>query len=533
MPDHHEPEQMKRPSVSSRDSSSSDASNGDDAASMHLAALRGQELSDAALLRSKQGRQAVIHGIRHHLSFAQLPPVVALCQQPEYTALARARHARLIMSNIVPEMGDDAVLPYCIWHPETATEETYRNVAKMYPHLKYSVARACAVAGYTRLYRELDVLPEVAVAEEAQASERGGEIFKLIMAQPVRYAVMNDYENKIQRTPRPGAFLNGDTAVASVLRLRSEDPGSVLHAWPSYWDIEEDGYIGEEDVGHLGEDYFGTVTACEIELLEKPLPADLPTVNKDVLILMAAYDGNMDRYARLARPDLIRGEAACIARGIYHNTCFAKWWGARNLFPAAVNARRTMVNDLSYLTPGIADEDLPYLIWHPLRPDINTLFEIVRREPRMWVTVAHACIACNYTRLFDLLLPRITPTRELLWEAEQAYNTHFKELLAPLKEQGKLVGGRGEAASEEDKEPTESLVSGRLWLDSLWEKYHPRLWAGLRANAASLELYLMVPEKIRQEAAASEVGNYALYQFDDGIDREWDESIFEKLAVKD
>lgn len=518
----------------------SDTSDGDNVASMHLAALRGHELSDSALLQSKQGRQAVIHGIRHHLSFAQLSAVVAVCQRPEYAVLARARNARLIMSNIVPEMGDDdAVLPYCIWHPETATEETYRKVVRAYPHLKYNVARACAVAGHAALYRELDVLPEVAVAEEAQASERGGEIFELIMAQPVRYAVMNDYENKLYDRPRPGASLNGDTAVVSVLRLRSENPDNVPDAWPSYWDIEEDGYIGEEDVGHLGEDYFGTVTAPEIELLGKPLPADLPAVNKDVLILMAAYEGNMDRYARLARPDLIHGEEACIARGIYHNTCFAKWWGSRNLFPAAVNARRTMINDLSYLTPGIADEDLPYLIWYPLRPDINTLFEIVRREPRMWVAAAHACIACNYTRLFDLLLPRITPTRELLWEAEQAYNPHFKQLLAPLKEQDKLVRadglvrGQSEAAAEENKEPTESLVSGRLWLDSMWEKHHFKLWAGCRANAASLELYLMVPDKIRQEAAASEVGNYALYQFDDGVDREWDESIFEKSAIKE
>ena len=38
---------------------------------------------------------------------------------------------------------------------------------------------------------------------------------------------------------------------------------------------------------------------------------------------------------------------------------------------------------------------------------------------------------------------------------------------------------------------------------------------------------MMVPEKIRTEAAASETLNYALYQFDDDIDREWDESIFD------
>ncbi|EGX89494.1 hypothetical protein CCM_07746 [Cordyceps militaris CM01] len=503
---------------------------------VRLLALRGQELPTADRVKLGYAKQAIIHGIRHHLAFAQSLEVVAVCQQPSYPAFTRARHARLIMSNIVPDMGDDdAVFPYCIWHPEVAAEDTYREVARRYPGLKYHVSRACAVAGYLTLYKELHVLPEVAVAEEAQASERGGEIFQHIMAQPMRYAVMNDYENKLYEPPRPGACLNADTAIASVLQFRRMDPDDRLQAWPSYWDIEEDGYIGEEEeVGHGSERHFGTVTAREIELLENPLPVDLPVVNKDVLILMAAYEGNLDRYARLQRPSVLRGEEGCIARGIYHNTSFAKWCATQNLNPAASNARRTMVNDLSWLTPSIAEEDLPYMIWYPLRPDFKTLFEIVRREPRMWVAVAHACIACNYARLFDLLLSRITPTRELFWESGYASNPHFKEMLAPLQEQGKLKEGKGGAVAEEDKEPTETLVSGWLFVDSIWEKHHRKLYAGHRANAASLELYMMVPEKIRTEAAASETLNYALYEFDDGIDRKWDESIFHKqLKIED
>ncbi|KAJ6780967.1 hypothetical protein PWT90_05392 [Aphanocladium album] len=530
MSDQRDPEPVIDVSPSSpRSDSSEDSGASHDAvsASTHLDALRGLRLPSAGILRSGHETHAVIHGIRHHLSFAQSQEVIAACQLPEHAAFARARHARLIMSNIVPDMGpEEGVYPYCIWHPDVATEGTYREVARRYPRLKYNVARACAVAGYTALYHELDLLPDVAVAEEAQASEKGVEILKHIMAQPVLYAAMNDYKNSFHEPPRSGACLNGDTAVVTTLRFRSEDPNLVPNAWPSYWDIEEDGYIDEENVGHFGEDYYGTVTARELDLLEKPLPSNLPAVNKDVLILMAAYEGNMDRYARLARPSIIHGEEACIARGIYHNTSFAKWCATNGTCLSAVNARRTMVNDLSYLTPDIADEDLPYMMWYPLRPDVNTLFEIVRREPRMWVAVAHACIACNYVELFDLILSHIAPTRELLWEAEHSHNTHFKEVLTPLKDQGKLVKGQGEAATEENKEPTETLVSGWLWVDSIWEQYHPRLYAGHRANAASLELYLMTSEKVRTEAAASGVGNFALYQFDDGIDRKWDETIF-------
>ena len=64
----------------------------------------------------------------------------------------------------------------------------------------------------------------------------------------------------------------------------------------------------------------------EIKLLHSPLPPDLPTTNKDILILMAAYEGNIDRYVRLRRPFFIRNELNCLVRGIYNSTTFARWW---------------------------------------------------------------------------------------------------------------------------------------------------------------------------------------------------------------
>ncbi|CAG8108457.1 unnamed protein product, partial [Penicillium nalgiovense] len=55
-------------------------------------------------------------------------------------------------------------------------------------------------------------------------------------------------------------------------------------------------------------------------------PTDLLTVDKDILILMAAWSGNIDRYARLHQPTMINGELPCVVRGIYHHPFFAKWW---------------------------------------------------------------------------------------------------------------------------------------------------------------------------------------------------------------
>lgn len=52
---------------------------------------------------------------------------------------------------------------------------------------------------------------------------------------------------------------------------------------------------------------------------------DLPTVEKDLLILMAANYGNIDRYPRLRRPAHVEGELNCVARGAHHDTMFALW----------------------------------------------------------------------------------------------------------------------------------------------------------------------------------------------------------------
>ncbi|OQE36151.1 hypothetical protein PENCOP_c012G03817 [Penicillium coprophilum] len=43
---------------------------------------------------------------------------------------ACARNARLIMTNVIPGGLEDPVLqPYCIWHPDFAGKDTYRQLA--------------------------------------------------------------------------------------------------------------------------------------------------------------------------------------------------------------------------------------------------------------------------------------------------------------------------------------------------------------------------------------------------------------------
>lgn len=166
----------------------------------------------------------IIYGIRHNEAFANSEAVRKLCSESDRRCYARARNARLIMSNIVPEIVRDDDKPYCIWYPDVASEETYRDLLMRYPEMRYTVGRACAVAGYAKLYHELDILPEVSIAEEARdnsESEGSKAILDTIMRQPVCFAVLNDYNRTFNiDNPSSPAWMNGDTAVRSSLNVR-------------------------------------------------------------------------------------------------------------------------------------------------------------------------------------------------------------------------------------------------------------------------------------------------------------------------
>ncbi|THC94788.1 hypothetical protein EYZ11_005734 [Aspergillus tanneri] len=288
-------------SSDSSSGSSSQSNSGSRQQEQWEAAVRGASLPDS--LACVTSRCAVIRGIRCYYEFATSNAVEEACTiySNVYPELARARNARLIMSNQIPEphqLEDPNHVPYCIWYPDFAQEETYREVARRYPNLRYQVGRACAAAGYISLYQELDLLPDVSIAEESRESSADGarQIFNIIMASPTRYAVMDDLHRSVCPHTKTPAFLNGDTAVHWMLEARSYPS----HALPLYPDIEEDRGIGEEKVElpHWRYQY----TYEEAKLLFTPLPPDLPTFKKDLLIQMAAYEGNFDRYSRLMRP---------------------------------------------------------------------------------------------------------------------------------------------------------------------------------------------------------------------------------------
>jgi hypothetical protein len=432
-------------------------------------AIRGEGIP--VDLSSFWHRRAVIRGIRDSLEFATSPAIVELCSGDDGCGQAhqfsRARNARLIMSDIIPDMQNPATQPYCIWYPELASEETYREVARQYPSMRYQVGRACAVACYTDLYKKLDLLPDVSIAEESREVDKDAEIYKIIMSAPQRYVVMEDFSRSVYlETPRTPAFLNGDMKPRWALEQRVKPrwalkqrvhPGKNLpETTADDIDIEEDGFIGLQDISleDIGgvEDYT-KLGPGQSDQLWMPLPPDLPFLEKRLQTQMAAWEGNVDRYSRLMHPRRLRTklEYNCVLRGIYHSTTFARWWAyqletnpGRAILPGkllsqgnerecreirtAINARMIMNNDIS----GIDDDSdcLPWVIWGPVKPSENTLGDLVRKCPSMRHQTAITCIICDYESIFRCLKPPYT--KSLYVAARRSENPFYLQYLEEI-----------------------------------------------------------------------------------------------------
>ncbi|KAF7187704.1 hypothetical protein HII31_11043 [Pseudocercospora fuligena] len=358
------------------------------------------------------------------------------------------------MSNRIPVIDSDEEIPYCIWHPQTASEETYRQLVKRYPAMVYQVGRACAVAGYDKLYGELEILPEVHIAEEAR--ECGNVvIYNRIMSSKIKCKIMNDYDRSIDDADPPMGFLNGDTAVLRMLDIKQEfkkadvpeydsDGEEKFELFPSEGYDEKTFNITEDmNIDTYRSETSGRTVTDEMlkELLTGPLPADLPTLDKDLLIKMAAYYGDTDRYVRLRRPKMLYGEYDCCVRGIYHNTLFAVWWSKQDMtykcgISNAVEARFIMNNVLSHVHSG--ESGRPYIIYYPTLATECTYRELARLKPNMWPQIARACIIAEYKDLFDEIVCKIVPDDGLLAEAGTKGDTHYKQALeARVAEVGK------------------------------------------------------------------------------------------------
>lgn len=502
-------------------------------------ALKGESLSSNlvtfANLNDIVVRCCIIHGIRHHLDFATSEAVITMCidnsnGSPEY---ARARNARLLMSNIIPEFSPDSpeLVPYCIWYPDVPSEETCRQVAWKYPFLRYHVGRVCAVAGYTHLFRELDLLPDTTIAHEAlDRGQKSLDIYRLIVSQPVRYTVMDDHTLSVHLDdPQAGSFMNGEACVVSTLRVTQsleEFENEYPRTTREYFDICEDMGIAEKTAG----DYPPKLTAEESALLYNPLPQDLPTTNKDLLILMAAYYGNIDRYARLRRlrRPMIAHEFKCVVRGIYHSVPFAKWWSEEiDRLPErkgidgielnmAITARFIMSNDVSRVKNELPAR-LPYFIWYPQLPRMETLAELSILQSKMLPQILHSCIVGNYQDLYDHFKGKVPPNRLLWGQARKSGNKHYlTDLESRAKEQdidlSRFEGTLGiyKDLIEEEMEPTTTMLKGRLCSSDVDPSggQPGGIYGGLQPTSSRVDLFICAPEGLRQIAENDEHWGY-------------------------
>lgn len=178
----------------------------------NLAAIQGKRIPDDPTNQIAQ--LFVARGIRIHDDLAR----ELHGHLPEFT---RALNARAIMSNRVPNIKSPDDFPYCFWHPDIPAERTLRVLVEKYPGndlLRYQVGRACTAGGYTSLYLEPDLLPNVAIAEEPRDNRTSGQaIYESNINSPTRWACMDDYNRCLHSTLRSVAHLNGDTCVRCML----------------------------------------------------------------------------------------------------------------------------------------------------------------------------------------------------------------------------------------------------------------------------------------------------------------------------
>ena len=483
--------------------------------------------------------------------FGQLSAaIIELCSGDDSQAhqFSRARNARLIMSNIIPDMQDPATEPYCIWYPEPASEETYRELARRYPSMRYQVGRACAAAWYTDLYKELDLLPDVSIAEEARNAAEDADIYKIIMSAPQRWAVMDDFTRTVNlKNPQAPAFLNGNMKPRRALGRRVPPPKNLPDTTADDIDIEEDGYIGlKEKISKVDRDAI--LGPGDSEHLWMPLPPDLPVLDKFLPTRMAAWEGNVDRYARLMHPRRLRTETEynCILRGIYHHTSFARWWAyqlgtnsRRIILPGkllsegnerecreirtAINARKIMNNDISDLDD---DSDcLPWLIWWPVRPHENTLRELASKCPSMRHQIAITTILCDYKSLFRSLKP---PPRESFFEAaKQSRNPFYLKYLEEFARERSIRSREIsefspydttiEASLQPDLELRDSFAHSSIQFSDIvvpWGQ-HPRdewgspgIYGGQPADPGVVERYMWLSSETAQKIEDEYSGIY-------------------------
>lgn len=255
-----------------------------------------------------------------------------------------------------------------------------------------------------------------------------------------------------------------------------------------------------------------TISPLALELLASPLPFDLPAVDKDLLILMAAYYGDIDRYVRLRRPEPLQDETDCCIRGIYHNTMFAIWWSKQQeqsstastimfRIDQAISARMIMNNVLHRMQAPSNQHGDPYLIWYPSIAAHTTYRELFRLRPSMAPRILRACIAGGYAELFNDILFQTEPDDAVIADAKIAGEPFTSDVEQRMDE----LGGKVKPLEFYEQWKRQSTKELRIVSNAL-SSFTGRaisadsdgLYEGDECNAQGVEVLASVPEHWRK-----------------------------------
>ncbi|KAF5986190.1 hypothetical protein FCOIX_1678 [Fusarium coicis] len=354
-------------------------------------AIRGDGV--LRLLEDRDGRAALVRDIRLHYHLAMSEPARRLSSS--MPQVSRARNARRIMSNDIPERMTAEEQPYCICHPDMATEDTYRSIASSLP--------TCAIRS-----AELDLLPEVSIAEEARESKTDGGklIYDEIMSFKYRYAIMGGFKRTVELIDHAcPAYLNGKTEVR--WRLTSRQGIACRFNDDLLPCIEEDIHLSLEDQDL--DERHGTLADDEAKLLYNPLPRDLPTVKKT---FVDTDDRPRRRHRTLCPARQLWKDINATRPRLYH-----PWFlTSHYVFPIryvwdfqrAIMARRIMLNDASVYEEGWpSGVPMPYIIWWPLQPQPDMLGLLAMKVSEMKRRCVAAAIVCDYENVYKSLDPEL------------------------------------------------------------------------------------------------------------------------------
>ncbi|KAL2139020.1 hypothetical protein VTI28DRAFT_5901 [Corynascus sepedonium] len=264
-------------------------------------------------------------------------------------------------------------------------------------------------------------------------------------------------------------------------------------------------------------------------------------MNKKLLILYAAANGNVDRYARLRCRDVfprasrvhgVRFEMACLARGCYQQSAMAAWLAASPEFVAslrigdrervmlwrAIHARRVMDGVVEHLLDPseVPDAELSYWIWHPTRAPAHALERLAAARPSMRPQCVRACIAAGYWSTYNCIMdmePPMPPDRLMMDDACTVETPYYREDL--LRRQERLGITRLDVCAGyqnwmDPREPIEKLEpqvfyeANRL-RDTHWElhsnfgesEYDYGFYDGFDVSLEGINLYLSSPEEYK------------------------------------